>query len=52
MITRHSEKWDIIDLAAENGLAYITHYDNIYVQIGASMVQISTLKQLKRLLND
>ena len=53
MITRHSEKWDIIDLAADNNLGYYIIGENIYIELSRhNTVQIRTLAQLKGLIND
>jgi len=52
MITKDKEKFDIIDLAVDNNLAYLTHNDNIYVETSEGIVQIYNLKQLIRLINE
>tara|TARA_R110000823_G_scaffold241207_1_gene365958 strand:- start:811 stop:969 length:159 start_codon:yes stop_codon:yes gene_type:complete len=51
MITKNAEKFDIINLAVDNNMAYITYNDNIYVETDNIMVQIYNLKQLLTLIN-
>lgn len=52
MITKNREKFDIIDLAVDNNLAYLIYNDNIYVETLLGMVQIYNLKQLIKLINE
>lgn len=52
MITKNSEKFDIINLAVDNNLAYLIYNDNIYVETLLGMVQIYNLKQLIKLINE